>query len=94
MEVLQAKLAEFAEVCEADEVVLFGEKHVQPERSCAEFKLNLRVAPHQRYLLDPPPYAERATFLVIASCTLKAHADLHRFEKIANIVKQFKLSCM
>lgn len=94
MEVLQAKLAEFAEVCEADEVVLFGEKDVQPERTRTKFKL--RVAPHhwQRYPLDPPPYAERATFLVIASCTLKAHADLHRFEKIANIVKQFKLSCM
>lgn len=60
MEVLQSKLAEFAEVCEADEVVLF----------------------------------ERATFLVISSCTRKEQADPHRCEKISNIVKQFKLSCM
>ena len=41
-----------------------------------------------------PHLTERATFLVISSCTRKAHADLHRFEKVANIVKQFKLSCM
>eukprot|EP00614_Pseudopedinella_elastica_P027503 CAMPEP_0172643352 /NCGR_PEP_ID=MMETSP1068-20121228/236583_1 /TAXON_ID=35684 /ORGANISM="Pseudopedinella elastica, Strain CCMP716" /LENGTH=301 /DNA_ID=CAMNT_0013457393 /DNA_START=12 /DNA_END=917 /DNA_ORIENTATION=- len=41
---------------------------------------------------------ESTTFLVIAHCEEKrdgveAHADVHRFEKISNIVKQFKLSC-
>mmetsp|Transcript_18540 Transcript_18540/g.38911 ORF Transcript_18540/g.38911 Transcript_18540/m.38911 type:complete len:244 (+) Transcript_18540:796-1527(+) len=36
---------------------------------------------------------ERATFLVIAHATLRAHDDAHRFEKISNIIKQFKLSC-
>jgi Ras-related GTP-binding protein A/B len=36
---------------------------------------------------------ERATFLVIAHATLKEHHDVHRFEKISNIIKQFKLSC-
>jgi Ras-related GTP-binding protein A/B len=41
---------------------------------------------------------ESTTFLVIAHCEDKrpgrtAHTDLHRFEKISNIVKQFKLSC-
>ncbi|KAJ3057190.1 hypothetical protein HK097_011195 [Rhizophlyctis rosea] len=36
---------------------------------------------------------ERTTFLVISHTTQKAHADVHRFEKISNIVKQFKLSC-
>jgi Ras-related GTP-binding protein A/B len=34
---------------------------------------------------------ERASFLVIASTTQKEHGDRHRFEKISNIVKQFKL---
>jgi len=34
---------------------------------------------------------EKASFLVIASCTRKEHGDRHRFEKISNIVKQFKL---
>ncbi|KAA8496344.1 Ras-related GTP-binding protein A [Porphyridium purpureum] len=36
---------------------------------------------------------ERATFLVIAQAHTKPHEDVHRFEKISNIIKQFKLSC-
>jgi len=36
---------------------------------------------------------ERATFLVISHSTKKPHHDIHRFEKISNIIKQFKLSC-
>jgi len=36
---------------------------------------------------------EKATFVVISSSTRKPMKDLHRFEKISNIVKQFKLSC-
>lgn len=36
---------------------------------------------------------ERATFLVISHANRKPHADVHRFEKISNIIKQFKLSC-
>jgi Ras-related GTP-binding protein A/B len=38
---------------------------------------------------------ERATFLVIAHTCIdeKVARDPHRFEKISNIIKQFKLSC-
>lgn len=36
---------------------------------------------------------EQTTFLVIAKCTRKILNDHHRFEKISNIVKQFKLAC-
>ncbi|XP_065886992.1 ras-related GTP-binding protein A-like [Dysidea avara] len=36
---------------------------------------------------------ERATFLAIASALRKEHKDQDRFEKISNIIKQFKLSC-
>eukprot|EP00301_Raphidiophrys_heterophryoidea_P004499 c11949_g1_i2.p1 GENE.c11949_g1_i2~~c11949_g1_i2.p1 ORF type:complete len:324 (-),score=70.45 c11949_g1_i2:992-1894(-) len=36
---------------------------------------------------------ERATFLVISHATWKEQRDAHRFEKISNIIKQFKLSC-
>ena len=36
---------------------------------------------------------ERATFLVIAHSEKDDHRDAHRFEKISNIIKQFKLSC-
>ncbi len=35
-----------------------------------------------------------ATFLVISHATAKEQHDIHRFEKISNIIKQFKLSCM
>lgn len=37
---------------------------------------------------------ERSTFLVISHHDLKKHDDVHRFEKISNIIKQFKLSCI
>lgn len=30
---------------------------------------------------------------VISHCERKHHPDIHRFEKISNIIKQFKLSC-
>ncbi|CAK1548641.1 unnamed protein product [Leptosia nina] len=36
---------------------------------------------------------ERATFLVVSHCQRRPHRDAHRFEKVSNIVKQFKLSC-
>lgn len=35
---------------------------------------------------------ERATFLVISHALQAQHYDVHRFEKISNIIKQFKLS--
>ena len=36
---------------------------------------------------------EIATFLVISHASARSHHDAHRFEKISNIIKQFKLSC-
>ncbi|KAH8358498.1 hypothetical protein KR093_000477 [Drosophila rubida] len=36
---------------------------------------------------------EKATFLVISHCQSKKNRDSHRFEKVSNIIKQFKLSC-
>lgn len=36
---------------------------------------------------------ERATFLVISHTERRMHRDPHRFEKVSNIIKQFKLSC-
>jgi len=56
---LENSLAEFAEIIDADEVLLF----------------------------------ERATFLVVSQAQRKTHKDPHRFEKVSNIIKQFKLSC-
>jgi len=37
---------------------------------------------------------EKYTFLVIANHDNIGHKDTHRFEKISNIIKQFKLSCI
>ncbi|CAJ0943130.1 unnamed protein product [Ranitomeya imitator] len=56
---LESNLRSFAQIIEADEVLLF----------------------------------ERATFLVISHYQCKEQRDIHRFEKISNIIKQFKLSC-
>ncbi|KNC46060.1 Ras-like GTP-binding protein A [Thecamonas trahens ATCC 50062] len=36
---------------------------------------------------------ERATFLVISHATRKTHHDEHRFEKISNSLKSYKLCC-
>merc|ERR1712217_917776 len=36
---------------------------------------------------------EKNTFLLISHSSTKKNQDSHRFEKISNIVKQFKLSC-
>ncbi|KAI7686601.1 Ras-related GTP-binding protein A [Sarcoptes scabiei] len=59
---LEQHLNHFAEMIDADEVLLF----------------------------------ERATFLVICYSERRQHNDIHvndRFEKVSNIIKQFKLSC-
>merc|ERR1711981_1474359 len=37
---------------------------------------------------------EKSTFLIIAHAQRAEHRDIHRFEKISNIIKQFKLSCI
>lgn len=37
---------------------------------------------------------EKSTFLVISHYDHVNHEDVHRFEKISNIIKQFKLSCI
>ena len=57
---VEKSLGEFAEIMEADEVLLF----------------------------------EKSTFLIIAHAQRTEHRDVHRFEKISNIIKQFKLSCI
>jgi len=36
---------------------------------------------------------ERATFLVISHATHRDNGDAHRYEKISNVCKQFKLAC-
>ncbi len=45
------------------------------------------------YKADEVVLFEKATFLVISHATHREHGDVHRYEKISNIIKQFKLSC-
>jgi len=59
VDLLQQQLVAFADICEADEVVMF----------------------------------EKTSFLVICNSSRNEHRDVLRFEKISNIIKQFKLSC-
>jgi len=58
-ELLEQNLVNFANICDANEVILF----------------------------------ERATFLVLAHAGVRKYSDGHRFEKLSNIIKQFKLCC-
>ena len=36
---------------------------------------------------------ERTTLLLISHACMKPQSDMHRFEKVSNVIKQFKLSC-
>mmetsp|Transcript_21481 Transcript_21481/g.31956 ORF Transcript_21481/g.31956 Transcript_21481/m.31956 type:complete len:306 (-) Transcript_21481:156-1073(-) len=36
---------------------------------------------------------EKATFLVISNAISRKHPDKHRFEKVSNIIKHYKLTC-
>jgi hypothetical protein len=36
---------------------------------------------------------EKATFLVLATAGTRRYRDIHRFEKLSTLFKQFKLTC-
>ncbi|ELW63909.1 Ras-related GTP-binding protein B [Tupaia chinensis] len=61
-------------------------------------KMDLQLEPNLRNLTeiietDEVLLFERATVLVVSHYQCKEYRDAHRFEKISNIIKQFKLSC-
>ena len=75
---MECALNEFAEILDADEVLLF-------EKATFLGKYNLSFT-----------YLRRISYiniLVISHAQRNQHRDVHRFEKISNIIKQFKLSC-
>jgi Ras-related GTP-binding protein A/B len=78
VKMLEAHLSNFCASCEADEV-------------CPAFPAPLVSASESdgRQVV----LFERATFLVISSARSRQQVDVHRFEKISTIIKQFKLSC-
>jgi len=74
---LETHLNNFCRICNADEVVLF-------ERATflVISQAQASDAIEEGCFEETPPHAKRTP-----------HFDAHRFEKISNIVKQFKLSC-
>jgi Ras-related GTP-binding protein A/B len=89
---LETQLNNFCRVCDADEVVLFERatflviSHAQAADPADKESAAIpsSVTAHDNLLDNEawPVHYKRTT-----------HFDAHRFEKISNIVKQFKLSC-
>lgn len=81
---LEKHLNNFTRICDADEVVLF-------ERATflviANAQMTEEVAAKEAILDDDRDDAAQR------HVQRTSHFDAHRFEKISNIVKQFKLSC-
>ncbi|ETE69680.1 Ras-related GTP-binding protein B [Ophiophagus hannah] len=76
---LETNLRNFAQIIEADEVLLF-------ER--ATFLVSEKMGRLGEGSTKPP-----TCLAVISHYQCKEQRDVHRFEKISNIIKQFKLSC-
>lgn len=76
---LETHLNNFCRICDADEVVLF-------ERA------TFLVISHAQANTDAD-FAEQSASSLSSHEKRTQHFDPHRFEKISNIVKQFKLSC-
>ena len=92
---LQSELDQLCRVCHADEVGGDARTHSPrprgPRRRAAR-RARRRGGEAARWPRQVVLF-ERATFLVISNAVRIAHSDVHRFEKVSNIIKQFKLSC-
>ena len=55
--------------------------------------VNLNCLTDDSYTQALIPFMIVFSTQVIAHSVRRQHTDIHRFEKISNIVKQFKLSC-
>jgi Ras-related GTP-binding protein A/B len=81
VKLIEQQLSNFCHVCEADEVVLF-------ERTTF-----LAIGSANRFPLSSTESMIASTKSTTTSSKLGQGPDPHRFEKISNIIKQFKLSC-
>lgn len=86
---LESHLQNFTRLCDADEVVLFERATFLVIAQAQMVESNGGTS--QDDSIDPAAGNDE----LIASNHVQrtAHFDAHRFEKISNIVKQFKLSC-
>lgn len=84
VDLLESQLRDFSQICAADEVVLF-------ERA------TFLVISHTStlgYVLDSVGSSLYVGSNLPFRCICRAeHYDSHRFERISNIIKQFKISC-
>lgn len=60
---------------------------------CIYLKVIYCFKPWYTSLRLPSSTVRLFSLQVISHCERKHHPDIHRFEKISNIIKQFKLSC-
>jgi Ras-related GTP-binding protein A/B len=86
---LESHLQNFTRLCDADEVVLFERATFLVIAQAQMIENNGGTA--QDDSMDPA--AGNDEFTASSHIQRTAHFDAHRFEKISNIVKQFKLSC-
>uniref|UniRef100_A0A914RIF0 Ras-related GTP-binding protein n=1 Tax=Parascaris equorum TaxID=6256 RepID=A0A914RIF0_PAREQ len=89
---MEMKLKQFAIILDADERLPLekGDDVSRLEVVCI-FVVSLSDRSMNRFF--KVMLFEKATFLVIAQAQITQHRDVHRFEKVSNIIKQFKLSC-
>jgi Ras-related GTP-binding protein A/B len=94
---IESLLQKFCQIAGADEVVLFEVRLHLPSSLHAADGDRVSVGTLNNdsrvtlcsVVLGP----QRETFLFICHTSLREYKDIHRFENISNIVKNFKLSC-
>jgi Ras-related GTP-binding protein A/B len=95
VKVVESRLEKFCRICEADEVVLFEKatflviSHATRGASSSSSSSDKS----QQIASKEAPSSAVATPDTSALAPASAELDPHRFEKISNIIKQFKLSC-
>lgn len=88
MNLLETHLNKFCTLCDAEEVVLFERATFLVISHATVDSIKASGAKD-----SDRPSKNRAAVVPTTPFQRTAHFDAHRFEKISNIVKQFKLSC-
>lgn len=90
VKVVESRLEKFCRICEADEVVLFEKATflvISHATRGSAVSASVKAGALQKATDQTPDAAGDV------AVTASPELDPHRFEKISNIIKQFKLSC-
>jgi len=96
---LESHLDDFCRICDADEVVLFERatflviSHSHNTRAKRDDEDEKPIVTNTSEDGEPSPSSINSPSSPTTPRNKKTQFDAHRFEKISNIVKQFKLSC-